>query len=69
MTTTHIPRISFCLYCGKKLPKSNTQKGSNIKTRSMTIGHIDPNVLFCTLRCAACYGVRAARSAIPKTTA
>ena len=57
--------MGTCIYCGKKLPLSNTQQGGTIKTRSLAIGHIDPDMLFCTLRCAAKYGLMIAREAYP----
>lgn len=53
-----------CVQCGADLPSSNTQKNSNIPTRSVKIGHIDPGVLFCTLTCAAIFGVNAANKHI-----
>lgn len=60
-----VVKMNTCIYCGKKLPASNTQKNSAAKTRSLEIGHIDPDMMFCTLRCAAKYGVMIAREAYP----
>ena len=58
--------MSNCVFCGKQLPKSNEQKNRAIKTRSGDLGVMDPDMLFCTLRCAAKYGVMIARKAYPE---
>jgi hypothetical protein len=46
------PRLMHCAYCGGNNPAPGT--------RSQSIDIIDKLGLFCTLRCAARYGVRAA---------
>lgn len=56
-----------CLQCGKKigslflLPTPNRLRG-DIPSRSNSVHYMDPNGYFCRLRCAALYGVRAAKA-------
>jgi len=48
---------THCIQCGKRLPRFNTQLDlGKLVTRSLEIANIDPEVRFCTLRCAAQYG-------------
>ena len=54
----------FCVQCGADLPASNTRQGSKIPSRSFKIAKIDPGILFCTLTCAATFGVNAANKHI-----
>lgn len=55
--------MNKCLECGKKLPKENFQdEEKRIPTRSFDLSRIDPDMFFCTLRCAAKYGVRKAEA-------
>ena len=53
---------THCLQCGRKLPEL-TQKDSPVSTRGVDMKTIDPDVLFCTMRCAARFGVHAAKTA------
>lgn len=53
-------KLTHCLQCGRKLPEL-TQKDSPVSTRGLAMKIIDPDVLFCTMRCAAKYGVKAAK--------
>lgn len=56
--TTQIRRLhkeGRCLHCERKMPKS-----LDYKSRSMAIARMDPAGYFCTLRCAAEFGVACA---------
>lgn len=70
--------MSACHYCGKPVPVHGAiERRYNTATRvytrtpnplagkprvSSSMSAIDPTGLFCTLRCAARYGVRAAKA-------
>lgn len=51
-----------CRQCGAAGPlfQRPTASGYQMPTRSTSINTMDPHGLFCTLRCAARFGVRAA---------
>jgi hypothetical protein len=61
-TENQAPALSKCLQCGRKMPLFLFQqdKKHNLTTRSTSIARLDPDGIFCTLRCAAAYGVHAA---------
>lgn len=54
------PALIRCLWCGKKMPGSLLTTDGKRYTRSVSISRIDKDGIFCTLRCAAKYGVVAA---------
>jgi hypothetical protein len=60
--TAERSHYTHCIECGKKLPPGNRQeKNEKLLSRSREIGTIDVEVRFCTLRCAAAFGVDTAR--------
>lgn len=52
--------LSKCLQCHTKMPKFLTTLDGKLGSRSNSISSIDRKGYFCTLRCAAKYGFKAA---------
>jgi uncharacterized protein with LGFP repeats len=60
-----LPEYAPCAWCGRKVPRYAAQWGpypAGSPNVSGSMSHIDPTGIFCTMRCAASYGVRAAKA-------
>lgn len=61
MTLSTIPEVGRCKQCGKLVGPLFTKDGKRPR-RGFDMTHIDPQGLFCTMRCAAKFGVTSAKA-------
>lgn len=55
-----------CLQCGNRIPERKDSNAPGFVIQgSMSLYFMDPRGFFCTLRCAARYGVKAAYARYP----